>query len=474
MIQTFAVALALLFLRIFGEPFLKAYSPDHGDALVRLTTVAVIISFALLLDRLARRFYWRGHLKRRSGRETPKLLQDLVTLLMLAIGLAIGLWWQEGLTLTGIAAASIAIAAGIGVALEPDIQDVFSGLAMNYEDSCGIGDWVTIDSEDLKEPIFGYISGLSWRSTFVTMEDGCRVTVPNHLFTSNPFINHSRPYGAKRLSVQIRIDFRIPFDRVRDLFLGEALKTTRRPGFARVPAPDVVVAAIEKDSTVFVVRFWYYPDKLTPTSANSAMLEAMQDVILKNELPLPVMLVERARAPDIAYTLGDAEIREGLQHADLFAETLNAEQQALLASHSTAREIPSGTVLMRQGDPPKEMYIILEGAVGITIETAPGKQDEVAISAAGDVVGEMSLMTGAARTATVTTLTRVRALEIPKAAIAEVLGASPELFERMSRLLAAREVENQAHVNRVQDPEETGNDILAKMRKFFSHAFRFN
>ena len=52
------------------------------------------------------------------------------------------------------------MAAAIGVALQADIQDVFSGLAMNYEDTCGIGDWVTVHSQDLKEPVFGRVSGL--------------------------------------------------------------------------------------------------------------------------------------------------------------------------------------------------------------------------------------------------------------------------------------------------------------------------
>lgn len=183
MIVTFLITLFLLAARIFGEPLIKSYSPAHTDALMRLITVALIISVALFVDRAARRFYWQGHVKRRRGRDTPKLVQDLVTVAIVAAGVAVALWWQEGLTLTGIAATSIAVAAAIGVALQPDIQDVFAGLAMNYEDTCAIGDWVTINSQDLKTPIFGRVSGLSWRSTFLVLEDGCRVSVPNHLFT---------------------------------------------------------------------------------------------------------------------------------------------------------------------------------------------------------------------------------------------------------------------------------------------------
>ncbi len=117
------------------------------------------------------------------------------------------------------------------------------------------------------------------------------------------------------------------------------------------------------------------------------------------------------------------------------------------------------------------MYIVLEGAVSITIDTPTGMQ-EVAVSATGDVVGEMSLMTGAARTATVTALTELRVLEVGKQAIEDLLKHSPELFERFSRVLAQRQLENLAAASRKQDMGTVEGDILAKMKAFFSRAFR--
>jgi CRP-like cAMP-binding protein/small-conductance mechanosensitive channel len=471
MVISFLLTLTLLLLRTLGEPLLRAYSPGHGDALERSVTVALILSASIFVDCLVRRYYWRGRVLRRTGRATPKLVQDLVTVLIVCMGVALSLWWQEGLTFTGIAATSIGVAAAIGVALQPDIQDVASGLAMNYEDSCGIGDWVTIDSQELKEPIFGYISHLSWRSTFVTMENGCRVSVPNHLFTSNPVINHSRPGGPKRLVLDIAVDVRVPADRVLDMLLGEAFKAVRYEALARTPEPDALISSINKDSTVYTVRYWYYPGKISPTVARSLMLQALQDVILQNALPMPVLQVEMTKAPNVADELGAAEIRQGLSHAQLFEDTLDPEQHELLASRCKAIEIPSGTVLMRQGDPPASMYIVLEGAVSISIGAEPGKQEEVAISATGDVVGEISLMTGAPRTATVTALTRVRVLEITKEAIEEILTNTPELFERISRLLAQRQLHNQSIANRALNEAAVEEDILGKMKRFFSRAF---
>ena len=130
-----------------------------------------------------------------------------------------------------------------------------------------------------------------------------------------------------------------------------------------------------------------------------------------------------------------------------------------------------GTVLMLQCDPAAAMYILLEGAVSVTIDTPAGAR-EVAVSAAGDVVGEMSLMTGAPRTATVTALTRLRILEVDKQAIENLLKASPHLLQEFSRVLAQRQTVNAAAANRKVDVEEVESDILAKMMSFFSRAFR--
>jgi branched-chain amino acid transport system substrate-binding protein len=473
MIAVILATSALLLLQLFGEPVLHRWAPVHDAAIMRLATIALLIALAIAIDRLFRRWYWQGYARRRTGRETPKLVQDIVTVFIVALGIALGLVWQEGLTLTGIAATSIGLAAAIGVALQPDIQDVFSGLAMNYENTCGIGDWVTVDSQELKSPIFGCITGLSWRSTFLTMEDGCRVSVPNHLFTSNPVINHSRAAGAKRLSIDVSLDARVPSDRVLDLLLGETFRAVRAPGLARNPDPDAMISRLDPNATVFTVRFWYHPEKIRPSNARAIVLKSIHAALLQNPWPMPVTQVEMTEPPNLQAGADALEIRDGFSRSSLFSETLDADQIERLAASCRTLEFPRGTVIMNRGDPPAQMYLVLEGAVGIEIEPEPGKRTEVAISASGDVVGEMSLLTGAERNANVTALTRVRVLEITKDAVAELLKDAPELFERLSGVLARRQIENSAVAQRSASAEaEAETYILDRMREFFGRAFR--
>jgi branched-chain amino acid transport system substrate-binding protein len=471
MLFTSVIAILLLLARIFGEPLIRQYAPENFDRIEHFITIALIVCVAIVIDRLGRRFYWQGHVKRRRGRETPRLVQDLVTILIIALGVAVGLWWQEGLTLTGIAATSIGIAAAIGVALQPDIQDVFSGLSMNYEDTCAIGDWITIQLPD-QDSVTGCVSELSWRSTFLTQGDGCRVSIPNHFFTTNPVFNHSRPPGAKRIAVEIGVDSRVPSERVIDMLKGEALKAQHRPGLSRAHEPEVLLKAITSDASTYTVHFWHFPGQISPAAARSIVLLALQKALLGNGVPMPVTQIEMTQAPDVEFLLGPEEIREGIRRADLFRNALDDDLRDRLAARCKAHEIRRGTILMRRGGPAGSMFILLEGAVGVTIRTATGSEEEVAISATGDVVGEMSLMTGSTRVATVTALTHLRVLEIDKDAIEDLLRTTPELFERFSQVLAERQLQNQKAANRKEDVAEVQLDIMAKMKAFFSRALR--
>jgi CRP-like cAMP-binding protein len=455
---------------ILGHPVGKA-AVEHATYIDQAIEVGLFVCGAVLIDRFLRRYYWHGYVKRTRGRDTPRLLLDLFTVLTIVLAVTICLWSQDALTVAGIAATATLAAAAIGVALQADIQDVFSGLAMNYEDTCAIGDWVTVHSQDLKEPVFGRVSGLSWRSTFLTLENGCRVSIPNHLFTSNPVVNHSRPRGAKQLDIDIKVDLRIPSDRVLDMLLGEAFKAVRKPGLARNPEPEVLMTGLTEEAGIYCVRFWYYPDELTPAPAKSVVLQALQDVIIQNKLPSPVTQIEITPPPDVDFTLGQEEVLDGIGRASLFRNALNEEQRTELASKCRPKEFPRGSVVMRQGEAAETMYVVLEGAISIRIGNEATAQEEVAISATGDVVGEMSLMTGTPRTATVTALTRLRAVEITKDTIEDLLKSTPELFERFSTVLAQRQLENAAFANRKLDKHAVETDIMAMMKKLFSRAF---
>lgn len=128
-----------------------------------------------------------------------------------------------------------------------------------------------------------------------------------------------------------------------------------------------------------------------------------------------------------------------LRTIPLFAGALAAEQLATLASATRLITFTAGSVLMWQGEAGDSMFAIVEGDALVIARDRSGTDVEVARLGAGDIVGEMSLLTGAKRRATVQAVNRVTALEIGKADLEPILGASPELVDRFAALMEARQ-----------------------------------
>jgi CRP-like cAMP-binding protein len=125
-----------------------------------------------------------------------------------------------------------------------------------------------------------------------------------------------------------------------------------------------------------------------------------------------------------------------LRSTPFFAEVLDAAELDLLAAHSHLVSFPKGATPIEEDGPGHAMFVIASGEAKVTIA---GDDEPVATLKAGDIVGEMSLLTGARRSATVTAATSVDALEISKQALARVLEHSPDLVDRFVAMITRRQ-----------------------------------
>jgi len=231
------------------------------------------------------------------------------------------------------------------------------------------------------------------------------------------------------------------------------------------------VKGLSDGAAVYQIRFHAHPDRIAPCEARSIVFQAVLDLIQQNRLPLPTVQMEQTKSPDLEFNLGEREIVEALSRVALFRKALNSEQAQLLASRGKPVDVAKDEFLMQQGDKASSLFVILEGAACVWIAETSGERKDVAVLAMGDVVGEMSLLTGAPRNANVTALTRLRAFEITKHALAELVEKSPEILERFSHILARRQHELNELAQRGRDKHTTEGDLLARMKAFFSYAF---
>ena len=153
-----------------------------------------------------------------------------------------------------------------------------------------------------------------------------------------------------------------------------------------------------------------------------------------------------------AFFAGDIAALGGVE----FLRTLHAEELERVAADLVYAPFAAGEVITRQGAVAHWLYILTEGTAEICVNV-DGSPTKVATIEAPGFVGEMGLMTGAPRAATVVACTDVECYRLDKASFDRVLRERPETATEVSHLLAQRTVELEA----LKD----GLDAAAKQRR---------
>jgi CRP-like cAMP-binding protein len=153
-----------------------------------------------------------------------------------------------------------------------------------------------------------------------------------------------------------------------------------------------------------------------------------------------------------------------------FAEVLDGEEIDILGGRIAPLQFPAGAVLIRENDSGDSLFVIVSGEVDVSVgDGGGGAASWLARLGPDEIVGEMSLMTGARRSATVTAATPIIALEVTKAALEPILNAAPELVERFAAMLERR----QAELDRLYGQGKwslfglTRRDLVMAMQAFF-------
>ena len=125
-----------------------------------------------------------------------------------------------------------------------------------------------------------------------------------------------------------------------------------------------------------------------------------------------------------------------LKSTPFFSEVLDDAEIDMLAARAHFVGFAKGATPIEEDGPGHSMFVIVSGKVSVTVH---GEDEPVATLGPGDIFGEMSLLTGAHRSATVTALEPVEVIEVSKQALAHVLAHSPTLVSRFVEMLSRRQ-----------------------------------
>jgi small-conductance mechanosensitive channel/CRP-like cAMP-binding protein len=464
-----AAGFSLWFYRSFITPDAALWLVIIGH----IATALLALSFVLFVDTALRYFFWDGYLKKVLGANVPQLLPHTVSLIIYTATFVNLLRYDYGVSLAGALAASGFIAIILGFALRSVILDLFSGIAISVDKSYVVGDWITVTSRDFIEPVYGQVEDVDWRTTRLRLEDGTMFVMPNSLGGAFSITNHSQPRGPKRLEFTFLLPHETPHERAFRLLGGAVTRAMEVPGFYSVPEPRILINEITTDGVKYMVRFYADIHQHSPTSAISYVSEAVHEAVLRNNLSFPGEKVELIRRKEAHVEAGEQEITSlvALRQTPLLAETLTEDELGKLAGRAERRVFEPEQALITQAEEGDSLLILLSGAAAVFYKNGEAVPNKLAILSTGDVVGEMSLLTGMPRSASVIAQTQVQALEISKKDLAPLLEERPEIVERLSCLLAARAAD-QRRIDK-SDAAQSEMDVVEAQKGFLRRIQQF-
>ena len=441
----FAAVIAVVALALAGAmrvPELAAAIPPSVAALDDLLVALAIIigAVAILLN---------PFLADRPSARFPNIVQDAVIVVLTFLATTFVL--RD----TGIVAASAASAVVVGFALQDTLGNAIAGLAIQIEKPFRVGHWIKVGDH------VGVVEEITWRATKLRTRAGAFVIVPNSVISKEAIVNFNEPVRPVRFSIDIGATYAKGPNEVREA-LFEAVH--RSSHALREPKPVVHLVDFGNSAIVYRVKFW-----VAEFAEEDTALDELRTAIYYSfarhgiEIPYPIQVeYSREEAPA---ALPASAVAGALARVDLFA-LLDDDAREQLAARTMERVFGAGEVIVRQGETGRSLFVVHRGEVVIRLEP-DGR--EVARTQPGGVFGEMSLLTGDPRTATVAAARDSVILEIDADALRDVVLSRPEAIAAISRLV----VERRAGLDKAQAAARDDAGLSAQSESLLDRMRRF-
>ena len=440
-----------------GEPHMGAWLTFWGFVLVLTLVERGAIEIYGLMNRLF---------------PVPDLMRNILRGLLLVAAVFGILKYQLHIEISPLLASTALVTAVVGFALQGVLGNLLAGMSMHVVRSVVPSDWVQIGDVE------GEVIQTNWRETRLRTVGGHMMIVPNSVVASSTIHNMTRPTPLRRHRVDVGASYSDAPGDVIDALVESALEVQE---VLRDPAPSAVVTEYKDFGINYRLRFW------TNTYHDRAVVEGnvMRMIWYKFkrrgiEIPFPmsdkllndfmaVVYRQRTMPPeeiDIERTLAD------LLRSDVVSKWLVDEKGVPLLKEEDLRGVAKsvkrvrftkGETVFCQGQPGTTCYVVVWGRVHGHVEYKDaGRMNEFELNP-GALFGEMSLVTGLPRTATITAREEVELLEVSEGTFRKILSLRQDIPEILSRLVAQRSEQNAAAYEKLK--EMAGTNVAETIRR---------
>jgi small-conductance mechanosensitive channel len=466
--MTFLNTLWLFFLGIGGQAAavaLLAFDLPRASGIVYsvfriLTAVALIRLFGFTLFRL---------LLPLAGKHPTRIIEDLA-IVVAYVGYGLAQLRAAGVDLGSLVTTSAILTAVIAFAMQDTLGNVMGGLAIQFDNSVQVGDWVRVDD------LTGRVRDIRWRTTLIETRNWETVLIPNSALMKGRVSILGRREGtspAWRRQIAFMVDPGVPPARVVAIVEDE-MREAAIPNVARTPAPSCVLNGFESGNLRYQLRYFltdFMEDDSTDSMVRVHLFATLQRHgirVAENQSTVHVVSRDEAHALTVKKRELTRRI-QALNSVQLFANLAEAEK-AELAERLQYAPFARGDVITKQGNKAHWLYILAFGEAEVLYEPPGGASRVIGAVKAGEFFGEMALITGDARTATVVAKTDVECYRLDRASFQELLLGRPQIAEEIKRVMGTRhgDLERAREAFAVAGPVADAEvRLVSRIRRFF-------
>lgn len=403
----------------------------------------------------------------------PLFVRDILRLIILIAIAVIMLNVFFGIKPSTFVVTSTVLSAVIGLAMQDMLGNIISGIALQVEKPFRVGDWVKISDRE------GSIVEMSWRSTKLKTRENDFIIIPNTAVGKQEIFNYYLPDPLHAIRVYIKVNYQTPPNTVKSAIL-KVINTHHE--VLKEPAATVFTYKFCDLAIEYEVKCWitdYFnvtriQDELQTMIWYQLKREKIEIGVLYQELMFwkgnPEMIPQQ-KTSDVKY----AEILENFQHIRILSP-FNQQQLEELAHQVKCEWYGKDEILVKQGNPGSSFYIIKSGQVEVLIDGENGETNSVGSFGVHYFFGEMALLTGEPRSATIRAQIDTEAIIISKEDFGRLLNTAPQLAETLSELLEQRlaelkTIKDDADLKRASRKKQDQHDsrtLLRKIHSFFN------
>jgi len=360
--------------------------------------------------------------------KVPQLLRDLARFVLILVGAAIVLSTVWGADLGGLLTALGVGSLVIGLALQDSLGNIFSGIALLFEQPVSLGDWIKIGERE------GKVIAINWRSVHLLNNEKNVIVVPNSEIAKTNFINFSRP---TRLCIDtLFVDFSCddPPNKVIQLLTEAALEVE---GILADPPPKVTVYKYNDFSINYRVRF-HIADYKDDGTFRRELNARIWYVAKRNHLTMPYPI--QTEVPYESYLPSPEKQRESnlsaLRSVSGFASLPSPALEKVLKG-SDVRDYARDEIVLAQGEDLPGLFLILEGEAKLIV--SHDGLNAIGVLSPGEFFGEKSsLLSDRTTDVAVIAAEDLKVLLINNETLKVALNESPRLAQELGEVMELR------------------------------------